>query len=108
MFEDDQFILVYTTFETQDDAEAVGRALVEQRLAACVNILSGMTSIYRWNDAIERASEVVMIIKTRHDLEGPVLAATQKLHPYDTPALIVLPVLACSSAFGAWITAQTS
>ena len=58
-------VIVYTTWPTSVEAEAAGRILVERRLAACVNILPGMTSIYRWQGALERGEEAVMIIKTR-------------------------------------------
>ena len=70
MQENDKPVLIYSTFPSPEAAEAVGRELVEGRLAACVNILPGMTSIYRWEGAIARDSEAVMIIKTRRDLGG--------------------------------------
>ena len=85
MHENDKPVLVYSTFPSLDAAEAVGRELVERRLAACVNILPGMTSIYRWEGAIARDTEVVMIIKTRAGLADPTIAAVKALHTLHEP-----------------------
>src|SRR5215468_9784132 len=85
-------VFVYTTYPSIVEAENAGRALVEQRLCACVNILPGMVSVYRWQDAIERAEEVVMIIKTRASLSEAVSAAVRQMHSYSTPAVLVLPI----------------
>jgi len=71
-------------------AEAAGRILVERRLAACVNILPGMTSIYCWEGALERGEEAVMIIKTRAALADDVTRAVKELHSYKTPAILVM------------------
>ncbi len=98
--------LVYATFPSLDEAETAGRALVEARLAACVNIIPGMVSIYRWEGAIERASEVVMVVKTMPELADAVVARVRKDHPYDNPALLVLPVSGGSAEFLAWIGAE--
>jgi periplasmic divalent cation tolerance protein len=73
--ENDKPVLVYATFPSGEVAETMGRQLVEQRLAACVNILPGMTSIYRWEGVIERDSEVVMIVKTRASLAEAAMGA---------------------------------
>src|SRR6185295_5061581 len=82
-------VFVYTTWPTSAEAEAAGRALVERRLAACVNILPGMISHYRWQGKIERAEEAVMIVKTRASLASAVSDAVKDLHSYDTPAILV-------------------
>ncbi len=83
-------VLVYTTWPSIVEAEAAGRAIVERRLAACVNILPGMISHYWWESKIERAEEVVMMIKTRAALADQVSAAVKELHSYTTPAVMVL------------------
>src|SRR5919205_4046839 len=88
----ERVIFVYTTFPSLVEAEKAGRAVVERRLAACVNILPGMISHYWWQGTIERAEEVVMIIKTRASLAEAVRAAVKEMHSYDTPAILVLPV----------------
>ena len=100
-------VLVYTTFPSIVEAERVGRALVERRLCACVNILPGMVSLYWWQGAIERGNEVVMIIKTRATLTEPVRAAVRKVHSYTTPAILVIPVESVDPDYHAWIVTET-
>lgn len=100
-------LLIYTTFEKMEDAKSVGRALVEARLAACVNIIPSMTSIYEWQDELCEASEVSMLIKTRKACQEKALALTKELHPYDTPALLVIEPAAVDNAFADWIVEQT-
>ena len=85
-------VFVYTTYPAIVEAERAGRALVERRLCACVNILPGMVSYYWWQGAIERGDEVVMIIKTRASLAQRVRAAVKEMHSYSTPAMMVIPV----------------
>ena len=100
-------VFVYTTFPSIVEAEKAGRSLVEDRLAACVNILPGMISHYRWQGAIERAEEVVMIIKTRASLAEPVRAAVKGMHSYLTPAILVLPLESVDSDYLSWLLAET-
>lgn len=106
--QNDKPVLVYATFPTLGAAEAAGRRLVEARLAACVNILPGMTSIYRWEGRIELASEVVMIIKTRGDRADAVMRDVRAHHEYTTPALLVLPVLDGSPEYLQWLSIESS
>jgi periplasmic divalent cation tolerance protein len=80
---------------------------VAARLAACVNIFPGMISIYEWKGARELADEVAMIIKTRASLVDAVLAETKRLHPYELPALLVLPTEGGSEEYCRWILGQT-
>jgi periplasmic divalent cation tolerance protein len=100
-------VFVYTTFPSIVEAERVGRRLVERRLCACVNILPGMVSFYWWQGKIDRGDEVVMIIKTRAALAEPVRAAVKELHPYTTPAILVMPIEAVDPDYHAWILAET-
>jgi periplasmic divalent cation tolerance protein len=100
-------VLVYTTYPSVVEAEQAGRALVEQRLCACVNILPGMLSLYWWQGKIDRGEEVVMIIKTRVSLAEPVRAAVKQMHSYSTPAVLVLPVESIDPDYHAWIMAET-
>ncbi len=87
-------------------AEHIATALVEERLAACVTVLPGARSVYRWQGAVERADECVLLVKARADdypaLERRLLA----LHPYDVPELLALPVLAGNPAYLAWLEAR--
>jgi periplasmic divalent cation tolerance protein len=100
-------VFVYTTYPSVVEAEKAGQVLVGSRLAACVNILPGMVSIYRWQGAVERAEEAVMIVKTRASLAEAVRAGIKATHPYDTPAIVVLPVESIDERYLAWILAQT-
>jgi periplasmic divalent cation tolerance protein len=103
----ERIVFVYTTYPSLVEAEAAGRALVEQRLAACVNILPGMVSHYRWQGAIERGEEVVMLIKTRAALAEQVRAAVKARHSYETPAILVLPIESVDQTYLQWILEGT-
>jgi periplasmic divalent cation tolerance protein len=100
-------VLIYTTFASLEDAKRVGGALVAARLAACVNIFPGMISLYEWKGTREEANEVAMIIKTRSGLTDQVLAETKRLHPYEVPALLVLPTEGGSTDYCDWIVGET-
>jgi periplasmic divalent cation tolerance protein len=100
-------VFVYTTYPSIVEAEAAGRALVERRLCACVNILPGMVSLYWWQGKIDRGDEVVMIIKTRASLAEAVRAAVRQMHSYTTPAILVLPIETVDPDYHAWIVAET-
>lgn len=100
-------VLVYTTWPSVVEAERAGEAIVGRRLAACVNILPGMISYYWWEGKIERAEEVVMIVKTRASLAEPVRAAVKEMHSYTTPSVMVLPVESVEADYYAWILRET-
>jgi periplasmic divalent cation tolerance protein len=100
-------VFVYTTWPSTVEAEDAGRALVERRLAACVNILPGMIAHYRWEGKVERAEEAVMIVKTRASLTGAVSDAVKDLHPYDTPAILVMPLESVEQGYLTWLFKET-
>jgi len=104
---DERAVFVYTTHPSLVEAERTAKAVLEKRLAACVNILPGMISHYWWQGKIERGEEVVMIIKTRATLADAVGAAVKEMHPYDTPAILVLPVEGGEAGYLAWMMAET-
>jgi periplasmic divalent cation tolerance protein len=106
--ENDKAVLIYSTFPDPATAERVGGVLVDRGLAACVNILPGMISIYVWQGMRDRDSETVMIIKTRTSLVERVVAEAKALHPYDNPALVALPIEGGSTEFLRWIGEQTA
>lgn len=108
MTENNKPVLIYSTFPSVAEAERIGGALVDRGLAACVNILPGMTAIYVWEGKRQSETEAAMIIKTRAELADPVIAEVRKLHPYDNPALVVLPVAGGSADFLRWIAEQTA
>lgn len=99
--------LVYITAKNADDAKRIGQDLVERRLAACANILPGMTSIYRWQGAIETSSEAVLVAKTRMALADALVKRVKELHDYDVPCAVVLPILKGNPDFLDWIAAET-
>lgn len=103
----DKPVLVYATFASREEAHRIGSELVEGRLAACVNILGPMTSIYVWQGKREEGQETPMLIKTMSRLADAVVARVRALHGYDNPAILVLPVEGGSADFLAWIAAQT-
>ncbi len=100
-------VIVYTTWPSIVEAERAGRAIVERRLAACVNILPGMISHYWWQGTIERAEEAVMLVKTRAALAEPVRLMVKELHSYETPAVMVLPVESADPDYQAWIVQES-
>lgn len=102
-----EVVLIYATCPSPAVAETIATALVEQRLAACANILPGMTSIYVWEGKLNRDQEVAMIIKTRAGQATAAIAAAKALHPYENPAFVVLPVAGGAAPFLEWILAQT-
>ncbi len=99
--------LVYTTFANTEDARRIGTGLLEDRLAACVNIFPAITSLYEWRGKIQHDTEVAMIIKTRKALVDRLMTRLKKRHPYETPALLVLDVPRADADYCAWIMAQT-
>jgi periplasmic divalent cation tolerance protein len=106
--QNDKPILVYTTCPSAEEAERIGGAIVDRGLAACVNIFPAMTSIYNFNGERHRDTEAAMIIKTSSELAEPVMNVVRILHPYDTPALLILPVDGGSAEFLAWIMTATA
>ena len=100
--------MVYTTFPTLESARLVARALVEARLAACVNILPEMVSIYRWDGAAAEDAEVAMLVKTRRELVKRVIDQIGQRHPYTTPAIVAYDIAAGSAAYLDWISEMTS
>ncbi|ACL60909.1 divalent-cation tolerance protein CutA [Methylobacterium nodulans] len=100
-------LLVYTTFPNEETALAIGEALVREQLAACVNILPGMRSVYAWKGAVERGEEVVAILKSREGLADALGAALKARHPYETPIVLHLPVSGADPGTLAWLLAET-
>ena len=96
-------VLVYATYPTLALAEQTGRQLVEEKLAACVNILPVMTSIYRWQGTIETAQEVVLLAKTVRQAAEAVTAFIVANHSYETPAVVVIPIVSGSAPYLQWI-----
>jgi len=100
-------ILLYITADSQDEAEAVSRALVQEGLAACVNILGGIQSFYRWKGEVRQGAEVALIAKTRADLIASVTDRVKSLHNYTCPCVVALPIAGGNLDFLDWIAAET-
>ncbi|MCE3005397.1 MAG: divalent-cation tolerance protein CutA [Rickettsiales bacterium] len=101
-------ILIYVTTPSLEIAEQMALALVEEKRAACANILGEIRAIYRFEGALENTSETALLLKTTKAQEAAVIARIKALHPYNNPAILTLPVLGGSPEFLAWIQAATS
>ena len=101
-------VLVYTTCPSLETAETIAGALVEDSLAACVNIIPGMISVYAWQGQRQQDEEVVVLIKTTAGSAKLVIARIAELHPYDVPAGLVIPTAGGAPPFIDWIKEQTS
>ncbi len=100
-------VVVLVTASTADEAQAIGRALVEERLAACVNVLGPIRSIYRWQGQVEEAEEHLLVVKARAADVDALGARVRALHSYDVPEVLALPVGAGSEDYLAWLVAAT-
>jgi periplasmic divalent cation tolerance protein len=100
--------VVLVTAPSTEVARTIARTLVDERLAACVNVLPPMTSIYRWQGAVEEAAEVQLLIKTVQERVPTLVARIQELHPHKVPEALVLPVEAGLPAYLAWVVEETA
>ena len=100
-------ILLYVTCADHNEAERIGRTLVIERLAACVNIFDGMHSIYRWEGAVEDARESVLLCKSRASLGETITARISELHSYTTPCVLIVPIQGGSPDYLAWLVQET-
>jgi periplasmic divalent cation tolerance protein len=101
-------ITVITNLPDRESALRIADALVEGRLAACVNVLGECTSVYRWKGAVERAAEVPVLIKTRAELYPGVEQTIRALHPYELPEIIAVPIARGLPAYLEWVAAETA
>jgi periplasmic divalent cation tolerance protein len=100
-------IVVLVTVPTAERAAEIARALVEERLAACGNVVPGLRSIYRWEGRVQEDDEVLLLLKTTRGRFEALRDRVLALHPYDVPEVIALPVEAGSAAYLGWIAAET-
>jgi periplasmic divalent cation tolerance protein len=96
-------IVILSTCATGEEAERLARALVEQRLAACVNVVPGVRSYYRWNDAVESAAECLLVIKSSRELFEDLTGALEKAHSYEVPEVLALPVAGGAAKYMSWL-----
>jgi periplasmic divalent cation tolerance protein len=101
------YVVVLTTFPADADGEAFGRSLVDERLAACVNLLPAMDSVYRWEGRVEHETERQVIIKTSRERVVALWDRVRELHPYEIPEFIVLPITDGNEAYLRWVGEAT-
>jgi len=101
-------VVALVTARDRAQALEIAEALVGERLAACVNLLEGVTSVYRWQGKVCRDAEVLLVVKTRRALVPALTARVRALHTYECPETIALPVLAGSRAYIDWLAGETS
>lgn len=100
------YIVVYVTVGSSDEADRLARALVEERLAACVNRIKAVQSIYRWQGRVEQSEEELLIIKTKKELFDRLKTRVQELHSYSVPEIIALPILEGNESYLKWLGQQ--
>jgi periplasmic divalent cation tolerance protein len=98
--------IVLTTLPSREAAETIARTLIEARLAACVQLIDGLRSIYRWRGRVEESAEVQLIAKTTPDASTALIDRLQALHPYDVPEILTLDATA-SASYAAWLLEET-
>ena len=96
-------VSIYVVFADADEAERIGRTMIEERLAACINILPGVRSIYRWQGAIESAEEVAAIFKTSNAKADALIARIAGLHSYDVPCIASWPIDKILGSYADWV-----
>lgn len=104
---DEKPVLIYTTFGSMEEARKVAREIVEARLAACANIIPSMVSVYEWEDEIQEASEIVVILKSVVSKVQMIFDRVKELHSYETPALLAIEPVQTDAGFAHWVAAQT-
>ena len=100
-------LIVITNAPDREIALKIARALIERKLAACVNILAECTSVYRWRGKLETATEVPLLIKTRAAIYPELEAAIKSLHPYELPEIVAVPIERGSPEYLEWVNAET-
>jgi periplasmic divalent cation tolerance protein len=105
----DQYIVVLITVPSPEVGEQIAAVLLEQKLAACVNILPGIRSIFTWQGAVQNDQEALLLVKSRAALfAGQLAPAVKAIHPYEVPEIIALPIIMGSQPYLDWIAAETS
>jgi periplasmic divalent cation tolerance protein len=102
-----EYIIVLITASKEDEAAKIAKDIVASRLAACVNIVKGVRSIYRWKGKVEDEGEVLMIVKTRRELFGELKKRVKELHSYSVPEIVALPVVEGSEEYLTWLKEET-
>ncbi|RBP39851.1 periplasmic divalent cation tolerance protein [Roseimicrobium gellanilyticum] len=104
----EDIVVVFCTFPDSETAKRIAQELVKGRLAACVNVLPGVESIYEWKGELESASEVLGLIKTTGTMYPTLEARLKELHPYDVPEIVAIPASKVQPAYAQWVREMTS
>ena len=104
----ENFIVVLITCPTREEAERLSKMILSERLAACVNIISDVYSLFHWHGQIDSADEDLMIVKTRSSLLDKLKIFVQNNHAYDVPEIIALPIIGGSDDYLSWLNSETS
>lgn len=102
-----EIVFLYSTFPSKKSALKTADALVKKRLCACANIAKGVTSVYRWKNKVERASEVTLITKTQQSKIAAATKEIKRLHPYKVPCIVALPITQGYAPFLKWVQDET-
>jgi len=100
-------VSVYAVFADAEEAEHIGRAVIDENLAACINILPAIRSIYRWQGKVETAGEVAAIFKTSHERADALITRIVELHSYEVPCVVSWPIDKITAAYADWVEAST-
>ncbi|BCX17018.1 MAG: divalent ion tolerance protein [Geminicoccaceae bacterium] len=103
-----ELVWCYVTCASTEEALRIGRAVVEARLAACANVLPGLTSIYHWQGRIETGQECALVLKTRAELVEALVAEVRALHSYTVPCVVALPITAGNPDYLSWLANETA
>jgi periplasmic divalent cation tolerance protein len=104
----EEILVVLCTVPDPDAGRRLGRQMVEQRLAACANLLPGLTSLYWWENEVQEDAETLLLLKTRPDRFEALRTALAAAHPYDVPEIVALPSRACHEPYADWVRRETA
>ncbi len=102
-----KYIVIYITCANTEEAEKISSSLIEKKLIACANLVPGIQSLFRWEGEVCKESEILLILKTTDEKFEPILNEVKKLHSYDTPEVIALPIINGSEDYLKWISDET-
>ena len=105
---EDSYVVLLITTSTNGEAERISRLLLERKKAACVNIISGVDSLFRWNDKLDSAQESLLIVKSRASLIPEIIDLVKGVHSYDVPEIIALPIIGGNPDYLEWIDKNTT
>jgi len=100
------YVLIYITTSGAEEAKRIGKRIVEERLAACANVIEKVHSLYWWKGKLEESDEAVLLLKSKKDRVKKIIAMVKKLHSYENPAIVAFPILEGSEEYLRWIEGE--